>query len=120
MQVGAKLVDNTTCRKRWILHIPAFLVRVLAQTLSVFIHRPEIHHTIAITQEVDATLPVHGVLTGAGIAGGERDGFLTRQILPKALRGSTLVTFGVASLEGEASEKESLAGAVVRALRGLT
>jgi len=64
-------------------------------------------------------LPPHGVLAGAGVVGRESDGFLARNIFPKALRGSTFVALRITALERKPSEEERVATCVIAALRRL-
>ena len=69
MQVGAQLINDAALRKRRRFDIPALMARVLFEAAAIVVHRPQIHGSIAVADEIDSTVPPHRILAGARIVG---------------------------------------------------
>src|SRR5258708_16145041 len=92
---------------------------LLLEALAVRVHRPDVHHAIAIGDEIDAVFPHHGVRRRAFVIRRERDGFVLAVEAPQILHRSTLVSFGRASLPVPTGKEERVAVFGVRSLRRL-
>ncbi len=117
--VGAALVGDPAVRQRRRLHLVVAMFRMLRRRAAPFVHRPEVHDAVAIAREVDAALPEHGCLAGAGVVGGQRRRLPAGgRESPEVLGRAALVTSRVAALERQAREDDR-AGLVERAVGGL-
>ncbi len=70
-QVGAALIDDAAIGKRGRLHVKAAMVRVLFQIVAVLVHRVDVHDAVAVGKKIDAAIPEHGVVRGAGLIAGQ-------------------------------------------------
>mgnify|MGYP007030125213 CR=1 FL=1 len=119
-EVGTELVRNAAVRERRRLHLVPCVGRVLLEVAAALVHGPEIHRAAAVAGEVHSPLPPHRALARSWIVRRQRRGFgVAVRETPEVLRGSALVTLGVAALEWEAREEERSAGFVVDAVAGL-
>ena len=105
-KIGAILIGDAAAVKTGVLYAEVGVLRELAQVGAVGLHRPQIHRSVAVAGEIDATLRPHRPTARPGEIRGERGGLdLARGVAPQVLRGAALVTFRVAALRGEAGEK---------------
>src|SRR5580704_2973163 len=98
------------------LDIQSLVMGELLQVFSAFIHRPQVHGSVAIGQEIDPAIPPHRVLAGAAVVGGQGDCFVSAVKFPEGLRGSALVTLCGAALGRQPREEERAAARIVASM----
>ena len=107
--VRAILVRDAAVGERRTLRVIVFVPRVLLQILALGRHRPDVHYTVAIAQEVHAPLPEHRVLRRARIILGQRHGLRAGRPFPQALHFPALVALGRTALERQPREDHRFA-----------
>src|SRR6516162_8507796 len=92
----------------------------LFSVAAVRAHRPDIHSTVAIGSEINATLPPHRPFAGARIFRRQRLGLgIAATELPQILSCTALIPLRVAALGREPREEDRCARVLVTAIRGL-
>ena len=119
-QIGPQLINDPSLRQRCPFHVPPAVAGMLAKVCAIGVHRPEVHCSVAIRDEIDPVFPPHRRLAGAGKIGAQRHGFrCVQHELPQCLGRAALVAFGAAALKLLTREVKCAASGIQDAVTGL-
>ena len=104
-EVGAALIDDAAFGEGSGLDVESAVMRELLHVVALRVHGEDVHGAVAVGEEIDAGVPEHGIVRGAGVVGGEGNGFGAGIVAPDIFGGAALVALGGAALPGEASEE---------------